>query len=249
MSITEKITKGYRTIRLPFEQTAHEAFLADKVVAKVQIDKLYNQYPELFPEEMAHGYVLYGFTQESSKQGLRCRRIQLKTADKPVFTVAPSFVTPYMRGLTAEIEKALFLRRFGVPFWGLTYVFGHNDMFWYRAEVSLGSFNVAGTTVKDPEKLPRDVLADEKHTWLNGERRYLAMTVGEGCILGASIAKSASQADLTKAYGVFAQEAKALKPDYTPFTVNTDGWSPAQKAWLYLFPRVLVISACLPENS
>ena len=73
------------------------------------------------------------------------------------------------------------------------------------------------------------------------------MTVGEGCILGASIAKSASQVDLTKAYGVFAQEAKAVKEDYSPFTVNTDGWSPTQKAWLYLFPRVLVILCLLRQ--
>ncbi|WYD81708.1 MAG: hypothetical protein V8K32_04845 [Candidatus Electrothrix gigas] len=122
MSITEKPTKRYHTyhtIRLPLEQTEYELFLSDKDVAKAQIDKLYSQYPELFPEEMMHGYVLNGFTQESSKLGLRCRRIQLKTADKRVFTIAPSFVMPYMRGLTAEMEKALFLRRFGVPFWGL----------------------------------------------------------------------------------------------------------------------------------
>jgi len=114
-------------------------------------------------------------------------------------------------------------------------------MFWYRAEASLGNFSVAGTTVKDPQKLPQDLLADEKHTWLNGNRRYIAMTVGADCILGASVAKSASQLDLTKAYGVFAQEARAVKPDYSPFTVNTDGWSPTQKAWQYLFPGVFVI--------
>ncbi len=165
----------------------------------------------------------------------------LKTEAKPVFTIAPAFVMPYMRGFTADIEKALFLRRFGVPFWGLTYVFGHNDMFWYRTEVSLGHFSVLATTVKEAEKLPQDLLADEKHTWLNGKRRYLAMTVGEGCILGASMAKSASQADLSKAYGVFAQEAKAVKEDYSPCTVNTDGWLATQKAWLSLFPSVLVI--------
>ncbi len=29
----------------------------------------------------------------------------------------------------AEAEKALFLRRFGVPFWALPYIFGHNDMY------------------------------------------------------------------------------------------------------------------------
>ncbi|MCW5213611.1 hypothetical protein VU04_11985 [Desulfobulbus sp. TB] len=120
-------------------------------------------------------------------------------------------------------------------------MFGRNDMFWYRAEASLGNFSVAGTTVKDPHKLPQDLPADEKHTWLSGNRRYIAMTVGADCIPGASVAKSASQPDLTKAYGVFAQEARAVKPDYSPFTVNTDGWSPTQNAWLYLFPGVFVI--------
>jgi hypothetical protein len=137
MSIEEKQTKGYHTIRVPLEQTEYELFLTDKDVAKAQIDKLYSQHPELFPDEMMHGYVLNGFTRESSKLGLRCRRIQLKTANKPVFTIAPSFVMPYMRGLTSEMENVLFLRRFGVPFRGLTYVFGHNDMFRYRAEARL----------------------------------------------------------------------------------------------------------------
>ncbi|WPD20765.1 MAG: hypothetical protein Q3M24_21070 [Candidatus Electrothrix aestuarii] len=49
MSITEKPTKGYQTIRLPLEQTEYELFLSDKDVAKAQIDKLYSRYPELFP--------------------------------------------------------------------------------------------------------------------------------------------------------------------------------------------------------
>lgn len=37
-----------------------------------------------------------------------------------------------MTGYTDEVEKALFLLRFGVPFWGLTYVFGGNDNYWYN---------------------------------------------------------------------------------------------------------------------
>jgi hypothetical protein len=39
---------------------------------------------------------------------------------------------PYMSGYTDEVEKALFLQRFGVPYWGITYLFGKNDMHWER---------------------------------------------------------------------------------------------------------------------
>ena len=36
---------------------------------------------------------------------------------------------------------------------------------------------------------------------------------------------------LTQAYGVFRAEAQALAPDYSPETVNTDGWEATQTAW------------------
>ena len=59
---------------------------------------------------------------------------------------------------------------------------------------------------------------------MKGERVYIATTAAQDCILGASVAKSPSQVDLEKAYGVFASEAQALDADYAPETVNTDGW-------------------------
>ena len=40
-----------------------------------------------------------------------------------------------MTGYTEAVEKALFLRRFGVPFWGLAYVFGHTAPYWERLEL------------------------------------------------------------------------------------------------------------------
>ncbi|SLM29579.1 hypothetical protein MTBBW1_1880016 [Desulfamplus magnetovallimortis] len=60
---------------------------------------------------------------------------------------------PYMVGYTDEVEKALFLRRFDVPFWALTYVFGKNDDYWYRMENHFGRYHVVQTVVKLPENL------------------------------------------------------------------------------------------------
>lgn|GEM_PF-3022078 len=66
------------------------------------------------------------------------RRIQLKNKSKDVRQIRPSFMMPYMIAETEEVEKALYLRRWGVPFDALAYVFGRDAMFWYNAYVSLG---------------------------------------------------------------------------------------------------------------
>jgi hypothetical protein len=173
------------------------------------------------------------------------RRIALKEPDEQgqiqVYTIMPSFVMPYMVGYTDEVEKALFLRRFGVPYWGLTYVFGHSDMYWQRIVVSLGRNEVVGTTIKDPNKLPEHVVADEKHTRLNGERAYIATTVAQDVVLGVSLATAADEEHLTESYQHFKQEAQHLGPDYQPQTVNTDGWAATQLAWQKLFPAITII--------
>jgi hypothetical protein len=105
-----------------------------------------------------------------------------------VFTIAPSGLMPYGVGLTDDLEKALFLRRFDVPFWALSYVFGRDEQDWYRLENHFGRYNLVQTVVKNPENLPKHLLADEKVTWLNGEKVGIATTVGEDCVLGASVA-------------------------------------------------------------
>ena len=88
---------------------------------------------------------------------------------------------------------------------------------------------------------PPHLLSDEKHTGWMGERVYVATTVASGCILGAELSPTASAADLQSAYGIFAQEAQQLNPDYQPQTVNTDGWEATQSAWKTLFPNVSLI--------
>jgi len=240
MSVMDNPRRGYRTLRLPIPEAIYEHFIDDVSFARVIIDQCYAESPELFPDQFDEGYIFNGLTTPSVKQGYRCRRIELK-ANKVTFMVTPIFLMPYMTALTEDVEKTLFLRRFNVPYWGLTYISGHNDMFWYRLEQSLGRLNLVGTTIKDPKQLPQDLLADEKHTRLQGEKHYIAMTVAKECILGSEMTDSASEVALTKAYGVFAEEARSVNPDYSPETVNTDGWQATQNAWQHWFPQITVI--------
>ena len=100
---------------------------------------------------------------------------------------------------------------------------------------------MVGTTVKAPERRPQDLVADEKHSRLDGEKIDIATTAGERCILGASVADSASETALRQAYGVFTEEARAVAADYTPATVNTDGRAATQGALKGLFPSITII--------
>jgi hypothetical protein len=148
----------------------------------------------LFPEAFPWGDVLYGFTEPSIKQAIGCRRMRLEPG-QAVFTIAPAFVMPSITGRTQEVDNALFFMRFHVPCWAIAHVCGRDSMDWYRLKQGLGRFSIVGTTVQSPEQLPQDLVADEKHSWLKGQRVYIATTAAKECILGASVAPSASQAD------------------------------------------------------
>jgi len=243
------IASPIKRITLPITMEKYREIVDDCSAYRKWVDEMIAKHPELFPQAIGTGYTLHDERVSDKLEGVRLRRICLKARDtegkKQVFTIAPSGVMPYFVGYTDDVEKALFLRRFDVPFWALTYVFGCDDAYWYRIENQFGRYNLVQTVVKDSAKLPVHLLADEKITWLNGEEVVVATTVGDDCILGASVALGVDTPNLTEAYQHFKDEAQALKPDYVPETVNTDGWAATQRAWLTLFPVVIIIECFL----
>ncbi len=226
-----------RTICLPFQQETYGETVTDHFQFRLHIDEMFALCPELFPPETGKGWRLKD-DRTSKKQGIMIRRIEI---DGIAYTIRPSFVMPYMTAITDDAENALFLRKFSVPFRALAYVFGRDPMYWQRMEQSLGRNSIVGTTVKDPGRLPGHVIADEKHTRIGGEKAYVATTVAEECVLGVSVADSAGEESLKEAYGTYKNEARDIAPDYSPETVNTDGWKATVKAWRSLFPSVTLI--------
>src|SRR4029077_9964192 len=168
----------------------YQECMDDIATYRQHLQATYDQHPELFPQAWAQGYIWhdrYGVR----KQRCVVRRIKLKATGK-VFTVRPSFLLPYGIGRTEEVEKAVFLRQWGVPFDALAYVFGRNAMVWYRAWRSFGRPNLVGTTVKQPSTMPQDLVPDEKITWLAGTEVVVPTTVGGGCVLGITVAEQAT---------------------------------------------------------
>lgn len=234
------LPRGHRTIRIPCNKDEYQRMLDDRSFFKETIDNLIAKHPELFPEETSLGYYLHGFTDPSRKLGLKMRRIRLFST-RHVYTIAPSFVMPYMIGWSKDMSSILFLRRFNVPFWALEFIFGRNAMYWYRSESAFGRNSIVGTTIRNPKDLPQHLSADEKHTRLKKQKTYIATTVGKQCILGASVCMSAGEESLTQGYRKFQEESKNLDPDYRPETVNTDGWAATGLAWAKLFPQITII--------
>jgi hypothetical protein len=230
------------TLCLPIGKDDYASLIGDPRRFRAWLDQSFRCWPELFPKAFAAGYRLKDI-RTSGRTGLRLRRICLKATGES-FSVRPSFVLPYMAGMTDDVQGPLFLRAFGVPFWALARVFGKGRMYWYRLEVSLGRNSIVGTTVRRAG-LPAHLLADEHHQTRDGAKNYIATTVGAGCCLGAALAPTANADDLTTAYEVFKQEAQDVQPHYQPQTISVDGWASTHQAWRTLFPLAVLLRCFL----
>jgi hypothetical protein len=236
----EGVPRGARQICIPMTRDVYDRIWSDPAEVRMYVDSLMTSCPEIFPRAMTESYRLTGHLPESSKMpGIRLRQVRLR--DGQAFTLRPSFVMSYMCGATEDLEKPLLLLSFGVPCWVVTEIFGHNDMYWERHLERLGRNSLVGTTVRDPERLPKHLAADEHHTDWCREKGYVPLTTGGGCILGAALTDSADEEHLTEAYGQFAEESRAVAPDYAPETVNTDGWTATQNAFHTLYSNVVTV--------
>ena len=237
---TARMGMGNKSICLPVvSETAYEKLISDPSTFRRYLHLLIAKFPEIFPQQITDGFRFHDFIM-SRKLNLRMRRIEL-LATGQVYQLRPEFAMPYMVGRTDDVEKGLYLRRYGVPFEALAYVFGRDASYWYGACQALGRCSIVGTTVKDPKLLPVNLVADEKHSWRLGERIYIPTTVASGCFLGVDIVESAGTKALVEGYKSFQTEALALNPNYRPETVNTDGWEHTQTAWQTLFPSIQLI--------
>jgi hypothetical protein len=118
-----------KSLCVPFDSEApYAACVADPERFRQHLTEVFGQHPELCPARISAGFVLHAKSW-SIKPQVMLRRLELK-ATAAVFLVRPSFLMPSMVARTAEVEKALSLRYWGVPFDALVYVFGRDAMDW-----------------------------------------------------------------------------------------------------------------------
>jgi hypothetical protein len=203
------------------------------------LDACFARWPELFPKDFAFGYRLHG-AYCCRRVGVTIRRIKLRSTGQ-VFQVRPSFLMPYAVARVDEIEKGLYLRLWGVSFSGIASVLGRNETFWYRAFLALGRPSLVGALVHSTDALPKDVVADEKHTWIGGAKAYVAVTATGGVVLGAELVDSRQAASLADGYRTFVNEARDIERTYEPETVCLDGYESSWQAWTRVCPGTTLV--------
>ena len=202
--------RGSKQICIPMMREQYDEIWDDAKQVRAYLEKILAESPELFPEAISDGYRLTGRLPESKKiAGIRRRQVRI---NEQVYSLRPSFVFSYMSGTVEALAHPLLLLSLGVPCWVVTTVLGRNDMFWNRHLERLGRNSLVGTTVPISSRLPVHLLADEHHADWCAQKGYVAFTAGAGCILGIALSSSADETHLMEAYGVFANEAKALDP-------------------------------------
>jgi hypothetical protein len=149
----QRTTAGDKTIHLPVPVGVdYEEWIKDSVGYREYLNEQIAVYPELFPAEINQGYWLTGLV-HSKRQEMSTRRMILK-ANRQTYQLHPDTVMPFMIGKTEDVEKGLYLRRYGVPYEGIAHVLGRNPMYWYNATQALSRISILGASVKDPEVFP-----------------------------------------------------------------------------------------------
>jgi hypothetical protein len=215
----------------------------------------YDLHPECFPPEFDSSFSFKDF-KHSKKMNISIRRIRVGLGkDMHFWRVVPCDVMPYMVGRTQEVEKALFLRKFNVPYWGLEVVFGRSSNYFWRIERRMGMTSIAGCLTgrqgsdeageKTGGALPEDICCDEKHAKYLGTKAYIAVTAGGGCVLGAELTEGADKDSLAQGYRVLKDEIAQAAPAHEIKSVNIDGYSSTVAAMREVWGGALLITCIL----
>lgn len=253
-----------REIVIPVDLDSYLNAIEDNAAFRALVDKCYSDHPECFPPEFENGFGFKDF-RVSAKMKIRIRRIRVgHGADECFYRVVPSDIMPYMTGRVEDVEKPLFLRKFSVPFWALEWVFGRSACYYWRLERRMGMASIAGSLTGHVEleqhentetgemevavcecSLPEDLACDEKHAKYLGEKAYVAVSAGGGCVLGAELTEGADKASLVGGYGVLKEEIEAAAPGHKIKSVNTDGYSSTIAAIPEVWGKGIVLITCI----
>lgn len=234
----------HKTIIIPIDEPTYSCIIDSRFEFRKHLDALIEQYPELFPTDIVLGYILHGWTKPCKKVSIRRRRIFVKYS-REEYLIHPCFVLPYLCGYTKAVSAGLRTRKYHLPYHVIAQTFGGNSMYWYRLECSLAFNNIVGTTIKKAPYLPKHILVDEHHDKCLGQKVYICTTVANEVFLGAALSDSVSFEALQKSYGVFKQESQCLVSDYTPLTINMDGFPSTRQTMKTLYPQAVIIRCFL----
>ena len=119
------LNKRSKTVCINFpSKTFYQECMDDHSKFRLFLKDTYERFLEIFPSDFKNGFTFHDIIKSKKLDGFQMRRIKLKNQCGDVYQIRPSFMMPYIIAETADVEKALYLRRWGVPYEALVYVFG-----------------------------------------------------------------------------------------------------------------------------
>lgn len=239
-----------REIVIPVDLKTYETAINDNEVFRALLNQCYARHPECFPPGFDSGFGFKDF-KESKKMKMRVRRIRVGSGTQELYyRVVPSSIMPYMTGHVEDAQMPLFLRKFNVPYWALEVVFGRSPCYYWRLEKRMGMTSIAGalsgeTTLESGCALPEDIACDEKHAKYMGEKAYVAVSAGGGCVLGAELIEGADKESLVKGYEVLKDEIDRAAPGHKIKSINTDGYTSTIAAIPEVWGKSVVMITCI----
>jgi hypothetical protein len=109
-----------RTICLPIDESLCGEVMSDMTLFRKWLAGQHELDPELFPDIFADSFFMKD-RRTSARLGIQIRCVTLR--DGSDWSARSSFALPGMVARTEDVEHALFLRKFAVPFWTLAHVF------------------------------------------------------------------------------------------------------------------------------
>jgi len=84
------LPRGSKTICLPCDEAEYMQAFENLDDFRKLLDDRVEKHPELFPKDIAQGYIFHGYTDVSVKEGIRLRRIKIQATGE-VFAIALHF--------------------------------------------------------------------------------------------------------------------------------------------------------------
>ncbi len=188
------------------------------------------------------------FTRHSHYARVKCNgitiwRIQC-TSCKAVFTVIPSFIMRYFCYPIERVKQALIAYHSGSSLEVCAILHNISAMSLYRIICSLGKYSLCQVLGKAGLTLPKNILADEKHSKCLGEKGYIPLITSGHTTWHIDYVESVEEKVLEDSYKSFDQQVKEVNPQYAPKTVSHDGFRPTANALKNIFGGKVAFLLC-----
>ncbi len=143
----------------------------------------------------------------------------------------------YFSYRSEQVKNALIAYHGGLSLENCAICFNINAMSLYRIICTFGKSSIPEVFHRAQMALPENGQTDEKHSKCMGENGYIPLITSGHAIWHIDYVESLDEEVLEASYKNFADQTKAIDPDYEPITMTHDGYQSTINALRRIFKK------------